>query len=400
MKIGAFLDQKIDAGGGFQQSLNAAIQMKKICEGCYDFCVYTSVKSNLTILDELGLPSYHLPDNFWGKLYTVANLSRILQRSVWGLRIASRFEQRLQKDGVDLVYFLTPSGKASKLQSLNYIFTVFDLCHRDFPEFPEVRDFGTFEKRELLFSFSLGKAYLVLADSDELKRGIQRCYGIDPGRILVMPYQPAVDCTTYVQEITDKEILDHYNLDPGYLFYPAQFWSHKGHVRLLEALEIFRDRNGNVPLCVFAGGDHGNLAVVSERIKQKDLANSIRILGFVPNEHIPVLYRSAAALVMPTYFGPTNLPPLEAMALGVPVIYPEHLKKPYGDAVVSFDVDDPQSLCDAIEYTLNKLNKNVWLKIAEQRTRIIFDEIAQAEHELLKKLEQFKVRSRCWSTKN
>ncbi|MGN5486390.1 glycosyltransferase, partial [Campylobacter coli] len=60
------------------------------------------------------------------------------------------------------------------------------------------------------------------------------------------------------------------------------------------------------------------------------------------------LYRGAAALVMPSYFGPTNLPPLEAWAVGTPVIYPEAFKAQAGDAAILFDYDDPRSLAEAI----------------------------------------------------
>ena len=53
-------------------------------------------------------------------------------------------------------------------------------------------------------------------------------------------------------------------------------------------------------------------------------------------------------MVMASYFGPTNLPPLEAWAVGTPVIYPEALKAQAGDAAILFDYDDPASLAKAI----------------------------------------------------
>jgi glycosyltransferase involved in cell wall biosynthesis len=58
--------------------------------------------------------------------------------------------------------------------------------------------------------------------------------------------------------------------------------------------------------------------------------------------------RVEAALVMPTYFGPTNLPPLEAWTVGRPLIYPRHLAAQVGDAAGLFDVDDARSLATAI----------------------------------------------------
>ena len=66
-------------------------------------------------------------------------------------------------------------------------------------------------------------------------------------------------------------------------------------------------------------------------------------------DELAALYRNAAALVMASYFGPTNLPPLEAWAVGTPVIYPEAFAAQAGDAAMLFDYDDPVTLADAIE---------------------------------------------------
>ena len=51
---------------------------------------------------------------------------------------------------------------------------------------------------------------------------------------------------------------------------------------------------------------------------------------------------------MPTFFGPTNLPPLEAFRLGVPVIYSdlEGLRDQVGDAALLVNLHDPETLSD------------------------------------------------------
>ena len=51
----------------------------------------------------------------------------------------SPFEKKLIAHQIDLVYFLSPTSLALSLEKLNYITTLWDLCHRDNPEFPEVR---------------------------------------------------------------------------------------------------------------------------------------------------------------------------------------------------------------------------------------------------------------------
>ena len=49
---------------------------------------------------------------------------------------------------------------------------------------------------------------------------------------------------------------------------------------------------------------------------------------------------------MPSYFGPTNLPPLEAFSLETPVIYPNEpdLREQVSSAALLMDLQDPMSL--------------------------------------------------------
>ena len=66
---------------------------------------------------------------------------------------------------------------------------------------------------------------------------------------------------------------------------------------------------------------------------------------------------------MPSYFGPTNLPPLEAWAVGTPVIYPAAFKAQVADAAVLFDYDSPRSLADAV-ISINSAGVRERLRIA------------------------------------
>ncbi len=54
---------------------------------------------------------------------------------------------------------------------------------------------------------------------------------------------------------------------------------------------------------------------------------------------------------MPTYFGPTNIPPTEALRIGTPVCYSDlpSFREHMGDAVTYVDLTDPASLADALE---------------------------------------------------
>ena len=97
--------------------------------------------------------------------------------------LKSPFEKRLIDSNTDLVYFLSPNNYSKILSELNYIVTVWDLCHRDFPEFPEVRESFEFQIRENFYS-KLANASLIITDSDKTSDNLSSRYGLDKERII------------------------------------------------------------------------------------------------------------------------------------------------------------------------------------------------------------------------
>ena len=80
-------------------------------------------------------------------------------------------------------------------------------------------------------------------------------------------------------------------------------------------------------------------------VRELDVEEQVRLLGYVPDADMAEFYRRARALVMPTFFGPTNIPPLEAFATGCPAAVSRVYAMPeqVGDAALLFD---PASVSD------------------------------------------------------
>src|SRR5207253_150929 len=106
---------------------------------------------------------------------------------------------------------------------------------------------------------------------------------------------------------------------------PANFLPHKNHVALVEALGIMKRRHGIRPTLVLVGDRSAGLRERTYRevlttAQRAGVADQLRYLGFVEEDDLAGLYAAAEMLVMPSYFGPTNLPLLEAWAARCPVI--------------------------------------------------------------------------------
>jgi glycosyltransferase involved in cell wall biosynthesis len=149
-----------------------------------------------------------------------------------------------------------------------------------------------------------------------------------------MPFEPSYSSRSIAELSLDQNvnIRAKYELNEPYVFYPAQFWAHKNHVYLLEGLKDLEVKYGIKIGVIFCGGDKGNKPYVAQYALNLGLSERVIFAGFVPDIEMVHLYKQSFALVMPTYFGPTNLPPLEAFELGVPVLY-----------------SDKAGLCDQVE---------------------------------------------------
>ena len=253
----------------------------------------------------------------------------------------------LDNSDTDLVYFVTPTTGAHELQIKPFVWTLWDLCHLDSPEFPEVRTSGKFEAREATISQNLRKAALVIVDSAELEENARRSYGITSDKFVTIPFSPPVGILeSHTNAVSlPPEVKD---IAGRYVFYPAQLWTHKNHRRIAEAIALLKDRGHDIH-AVFVGKDHGAGASLRRSIEALGVADKIHFLGYVEDEMVPELYRASLGLVMASYFGPTNIPPLEALLLGVPVIASKQHREQLGDAAVFFDPDNADELVRAIE---------------------------------------------------
>src|SRR5919106_1200115 len=248
-------------------------------------------------------------------------LRRQLQRPRHGnpdlVRPRPDMKRWFESCGVDLMFYPWPQSLSFETE-IPYVMAIHDLQHRLQPEFPEVSANGESEYREYLFRNGARYATLLIADSEVGKEDILNCYGsygVTPDRVKILPFLPASYLAGEVAESERQRVRTTYNLPERYLFYPAQFWPHKNHTRIVQALGLLNDQlHIKVPL-VFCGSRTGNIRQRTfEELRSLSsklgLEREIHYLGYIREEDMSALYAEALALVMPTFFGPTNIPVL------------------------------------------------------------------------------------------
>lgn len=374
MRIGMFILSSAHGGGAFQQAFTTI----RAARGQNDHeLVYLTLSPELAKLiramgPETILLRYSMLQRGLDRLtatdFGVPIIS--LLRKIGLRNIGRRLDSLLEAHNIDIAVF-SDQSLANCLSDHPYISTVWDVCHRDFPEFPEVSRDRQFEQRERLFHTTLPRAVAVIVELPSGARRIAQLYGVDPARIVELPLLPSVSVRQYLDEgrREPQDMRTKYRLPERFVFYPAQFWSHKNHVYLLEGLAELERRHGIVLDAVFCGTDKGNYEIVAAHARALGLSQRLHYLGFVPDEDIPPLYALAVALVMPTYFGPTNLPPLEAAAVGCVVVYSDfpEFREQMRDAALYCDLKNPASMANYLADLINDPACAERLRVASAR---------------------------------
>ena len=259
--------------------------------------------------------------------------------------------------GLDCLWYV--GGGAYEAMDTPYIATVWDLQHRMTPWFPEMSNGGTWEARELSYRRFLQRASYIITGTEVGRAEIGLCYEVSEDRIRILPH-PTPGFALGNSPLQETGIGKRLGLPKDYLLYPAQFWPHKNHVNLLHALAILRDRHSlQLPL-VLAGSEKGNVQYVKEVAKGLNLSQQVFFTGFVTQDELVDLYRDASVLVYASLCGPENLPPLEAFALGCPVLAAEvpGANEQLKDAAVLFKPTDPADIAEKIQ----KLHADIGLR--------------------------------------
>ena len=340
-KIGLIFQTRPQHGGGYQYAIQAANCLVEKMDTDYEIVVlcgnvYWQKWANEKGVRFLGHP---LPDFSVGE--QEFNCKYPFLAKLWYTYMTS-LGRLIREEKIDILFspqqfFFLPNYK------VKIISPVHDLMHRYEPEFPEVR--SGFEERELCMRSSAAYITCILVDSSLGKRQFMESYmkaGAKKPYVVSLPFT----VPDHVWNATEQYI----DVPDKYIFYPAQFWMHKNHMNLLKAINILRESIDDIHL-VLVGSEKNYYKVIKKYIADNGLEQYVTILGFVSNENITYLYKHAVGMVMPSYFGPTNIPPLEAMALGCPVAVSNKYAMPeqVGNAGLLFDPDSPEEIAGCIK---------------------------------------------------
>jgi glycosyltransferase involved in cell wall biosynthesis len=240
-----------------------------------------------------------------------------------------------------------PNFLAYRYDGCPLVAVVHDLSHVRYPQMHPSQRVRDLDER---LPATLERAAHILTDSHFQRQEIIDCFGVAPERVTAVHL--GVSESFHPRDAAQcRAALDAHGLTyRGYLLAVGTLEPRKNLDMVLRAYaclpQALRER---LPLAI-AGVTGWNTETLQPQLRALARSGSIRRLGFVSDEDLPVLYSAARVFVYPSLYEGFGLPPLEAMASGVPVIASNvsSLPEVVGDAGVQIEPSDEGALCEAI----------------------------------------------------
>ncbi|MBY5400202.1 glycosyltransferase [Rhizobium leguminosarum] len=207
-------------------------------------------------------------------------------------------------------------------------------------------------KRDIGFRIQvLGKREIMLSSEDS-RVSCEVFYPSSRGRTHVVRF--AVPPKGVIVPAAARALADKYGLPERYIFLPNQFWQHKNHLLVVEALTILRRRGQDVTVVACGSQsdprDPSYFPRVKAAIDSSGLSSNFILLGLIPYGDLAPLATASMALLNPSLFEGWSTTVEEALSWGVPLILSDLdvNREQAGEAAVFFDRHDAQALADAL----------------------------------------------------
>jgi glycosyltransferase involved in cell wall biosynthesis len=249
---------------------------------------------------------------------------------------------RMRRDGAQLIH-----GPANALPLLHLglpgVVTIHDLAIYDHPEwFPSGQWFAT----RVVVPQSARRARMIICPSEATKRATVRLFGVEPERCRVIPHGVETEFALPASPSVKADVRSRYALPERYLLQLGTVQPRKNYVTSLRALARIPTAE-RMPLIV-AGAFGWKYDAVVDAVRELDLRDWVRFVGYAGMLDLPALYQMAQAVLFPSLDEGFGLPLLEAFAAGTPVVASNAgaIPEVAGDAALLSAPEDAQALAE------------------------------------------------------
>jgi glycosyltransferase involved in cell wall biosynthesis len=223
-----------------------------------------------------------------------------------------------------------------------------DFQHRHLPHMFSRRAWW---RRELGTRAQVGAGRTLMLSSEDARQDAERFYPGSLGRTVVVRFAVLPPPLPHTP---GAELLARHGLPERFLYLPNQFWKHKNHEVVIDALARLKARGER--LVVAASGNPEDVRHadhyrrLTERVRDRAVGAEFRFLGMVPYEDVIGLTALCQALINPSFFEGWSTTVEEAKALGAPLVLSDLAvhREQAGNTARYFDPQSPDEAAGAI----------------------------------------------------
>jgi len=254
-----------------------------------------------------------------------------------------------RKERVDLLH--CPKSAIPVFSPCPVVVTLHDLIPL---KHPETEKFSARLYWRLQIPIAARRATFIITDSEHARREILADFACPPEKVraIMLGFDPRM--LVQREAVETDAILSKYGIPAEYLLYVGTIQPRKNLDTLIEAFARLKRGDGSRHKLVIVGRKGWLYKRLFARIKELGLESEIIFTGFVPDEELPYIYDRATVFVYLSLFEGFGLPPLEAMACGVPVITSNTTSLPevVGAAGITLTPTDVDGLTAALKRVL------------------------------------------------
>lgn len=227
-----------------------------------------------------------------------------------------------------------------------------DFQHRHMPQM-----FGRsgWWRRELGFKLQIKSGRTLMLSSFSAQNDLEKFYPQALGKSEVVRFACNFNIAEYLGR--DEEMRAVYGLPEKYFFLPNQFWQHKNHSLVIEALILLKRTSElqTIPPIVLTGQPKdprspNHFQNLMGNVKDAGLEGHFRYLGLVPYDHVLSLNAGSQRMINPSFFEGWSTPIEEAKAFATPLALSDiPIHREQAPDALFYDPHSPEALAGVLK---------------------------------------------------
>lgn len=279
----------------------------------------------------------------------------------------------LNELNLDLIHFLhfnVPVAYKGR-----FVVTIHDLIMHDFSSHEtSTQPFLKFAIKRIGYKYVFGKAVnracKIIVPSEFVRHQLKKHYPQSFTKTTVL-YEGVTKIEN--SQVLRKRLPLKYDLDKPYFIYTGSAYPHKNLRRAIEAVVYLNESLGSESQLALVSSKNIFTQRLAKYIKEQKAEKYIKLLGFVPDQELDILYKCSVSFLYPSLYEGFGLPGLEAMSCGTICLASEIFvfKEVYQKSAIYFNPYDFTSIAETMKKVMQftPQEREKYLKLGAQQVK-------------------------------